>query len=294
MMSYEPEASASGFFLMRKNYNWKLPRTLIELGSRTAIMGILNLTPDSFSDGGLYNDPEQAVDRALEIEAEGADLLDIGGQSTRPLSSPLGASEEARRVIPLLERIVSTIKIPVSIDTYHAEVARLAMSAGAQIINDISGFRIDPEMINIARKTGAGVVLMHSRGDRDEIHLQKDGEGPDTIRDELLQTSVHAVTSGIAAEAIVVDPGIGFSKGSETSLKILKRLDIFSTLGYPLLVGTSRKSFIKVDIPVAEAADWSTAAAVALAIAGGAQIVRVHDVAHMRVVVQVADSVLQA
>ena len=279
---------------MRKNYSWKLPRTLIELGSRTAIMGILNLTPDSFSDGGLYNDPEQAVDRALEIEAEGADLLDIGGQSTRPLSSPLGATEEARRVIPLLERIVSTIKIPVSIDTYHAEVARLAMTAGAQIINDISGFRIDPEMINIARKTGAGVVLMHSRGDRDEIHLQKDGEGPDTIRDELLQTSAHAVSSGIAAEAIVVDPGIGFSKGRETSLKVLKRLDIFSTLGYPLLVGTSRKSFIKVDIPVAEAADWSTAAAVALAIAGGARIVRVHDVAHMRVVVQVVDSVLQA
>lgn len=278
---------------MRKNYSWKLPRTLIELGSRTAIMGILNLTPDSFSDGGLYNDPEQAVDRALEIEAEGADLLDIGGQSTRPLSSPLGATEEARRVIPLLERIVSTIKIPVSIDTYHAEVARLAMTAGAQIINDISGFRIDPEMINIARKTGAGVVLMHSRGDRDEIHLQKDGEGPDTIRDELLQTSAHAVSSGIAAEAIVVDPGIGFSKGRETSLKVLKRLDIFSTLGYPLLVGMSRKSFIKIDMPVSEAADWSTAAAVAMAVTGGARLVRVHDVAHMRVVVQVADSVLQ-
>ena len=256
-------------------------------------MGILNLTPDSFSDGGLYNAPEQALDRALEIEAEGADLLDIGGQSTRPLSSPLGASEEVRRVIPLLERIVSTIKIPVSIDTYHAEVARLAMTAGAQIINDISGLRMDPEMIKIARDTGAGVVLMHSRGNRDSIHDQKDGEGPETIREELIQTAAHAVSSGIAPEAIVVDPGIGFSKGRETSLKVLKRLDIFSTLGYPLLVGMSRKSFIKIDMPVSEAADWSTAAAVAMAVTGGARLVRVHDVAHMRVVVQVADSVLQ-
>ena len=279
---------------MRKNFSWKLPRTSIELGPRTAIMGILNLTPDSFSDGGVYSDPEHALERALEMEAEGADIVDIGGQSTRPGSSSVEVSEEVRRVIPFLERIVATIKIPVSIDTYHAEVARLAMGAGAQIINDISGFRMDPEMINIARKGRAGVVLMHSRGDRNGIHIQKDGEGTESIRDELVQTVAHAVESGIDPEAIVVDPGIGFSKGRETSLKVLKRLDLFSTLGYPLLVGTSRKSFIKVDIPVADAADWSTAATVALAVAGGAQLVRVHDVAHMRVVVEVADSVLHA
>jgi dihydropteroate synthase len=279
---------------MLKNYSWKLSRTSIELGPRTAIMGILNLTPDSFSDGGVYNEPEQALERALEMEAEGADIVDIGGQSTRPGSASVEVNEEVRRVIPSLERIVSTVKIPVSIDTYHAEVARLAMAAGAQIINDISGFRMDPEMINIARKAGAGVVLMHSRGDRDGIHIQKNGEGPESIRDELVQTVAHAVESGIAAEAIVVDPGIGFSKGRETSLKVLKRLDLFSTLGYPLLVGMSRKSFIKVDIPVADAADWSTAATVALAVAGGAQLVRVHDVAHMRVVVEVADSVAHA
>ncbi len=285
---------ASGFLLMRKNYTWKLPRASIELGSRTAIMGILNLTPDSFSDGGLYHEPELALDRALEMEAEGADLLDIGGQSTRPGSAPVGASEEIRRVIALLERIVARVKIPVSIDTYHAEVAGLAMRAGAQIINDISGFRMDPEMVKIARKTRAGVVLMHSRGERDRIHIQTNGEGPESIRDELIQTTAHAVEGGIAPEAIVVDPGIGFSKGRETSLKVLKRLDLFSTLGYPLLVGTSRKSFIKVDIPAAEGADWSTAAAVALAVAGGAQLVRVHDVGHMRVVVEVADSVLHA
>ncbi len=279
---------------MNRHYRWKLPRTSIELGPATAIMGILNLTPDSFSDGGLHTEPERALDRALEIEAEGADVLDIGGQSTRPGSSPVVAAEEIRRVIPLIERIVSKIRIPVSIDTYHGEVAEQAMAAGAQIINDISGFRMDPEMINVARSHCAGVVLMHSRGEREAIHTKKNGDSPETIRDELMQTVATAVEGGIAAEAIVVDPGIGFSKDRDTSLKVLKRLDLFSTLGYPLLVGTSRKSFIKVDIPVSETTDWSTAAAVALAVAGGAQVVRVHDVAHMRVVVEVADSVLHA
>ncbi len=282
------------FFFMRKKYTWKLSRASIELGPRTAIMGIINLTPDSFSDGGLYNDTERAVDRALEIETEGADILDIGGQSTRPKSGLVDAAEEAHRVIPTLERIASSIKIPISIDTYHARVAEQAMDAGAQVINDISGFRLDPKMVEVARNTGAGVVLMHSRGEREAIHEHKKGEEPETIRDELSLTAATAVRNGISPEAIAVDPGIGFSKGRRTSLKVLKRLDLFSTLGYPLLVGTSRKSFIKVDIPVPEAADWSTAASVALAVAGGAQIVRVHDVARMRVVVEVADSMLRA
>ena len=264
------------------------------LGPRTAIMGILNLTPDSFSDGGLYNDPGRALERALEIEAEGADLLDIGGQSTRPDSGLVEAGEEARRVIPSLKRITSSIKIPVSIDTYYSAVAEQAVAAGAQIINDISGFRLDPKMIELARNTGAGVVVMHSRGHRETLHVRKEGEGPESVRDELMQTAANAVEGGIGPDAIVVDPGIGFSKGRKTSLKILKRLDLFSTLGFPLLVGASRKSFIKVDIPLAEATDWSTAAAVALAINGGAQIVRVHDVARMRVVVEVADSVVGA
>ncbi len=257
-------------------------------------MGIINLTPDSFSDGGLYNDTERAVDRALEIETEGADILDIGGQSTRPKSGLVDVVEEAHRVIPTLKRVAATIKIPISIDTYHAEVAEQAMDAGAQVINDISGFRLDPKIVEVARDTGAGVVLMHSRGEREAIHEHKKGEGPETIRDELFRTAAAAVRNGISPESIVVDPGIGFSKGRRTSLKVLKRLDLFSTLGYPLLVGTSRKSFIRVDIPVPEASDWSTAASVALAVAGGAQIVRVHDVARMRVVVEVADSMLRA
>ena len=282
------------FFFMRKNYTWKLSRASIELGPRTAIMGIINLTPDSFSDGGLYNDTERAVDRALEIETEGADILDIGGQSTRPESGLVDAAEEAHRVIPTLERIAASIKIPISIDTYHARVAEQAMDVGAQVINDISSFRLDPKMVEVARNTRAGVVLMHSRGEREAIHEHKKGEGPETIRDELSLTAATAVRNGISPEAIAVDPGIGFSKGRRTSLKVLKRLDLFSTLGYPLLVGTSRKSFIRVDIPVPEASDWSTAASVALAVAGGAQIVRVHDVARMRVVVEVADSMLRA
>jgi len=257
-------------------------------------MGILNLTPDSFSDGGLYNDPQKALDRALGIEAEGAHVLDIGGQSTRPGSRPVDAEEEILRVIPSLKRIASAVKIPISIDTYHAEVARRAIAEGAQIINDISGFRLDPDIAALARETGAGVVLMHSRGQRGAIHDREDDGSPESIRDELGQTVTDALDKGITPEAIVVDPGIGFSKSRETSLKVLKRLDLFSTLGYPLLVGPSRKSFIKVDIPVAQASDWSTAATIALAIQAGAHLVRVHDVLRMRAVVETADRLTSA
>jgi dihydropteroate synthase len=279
---------------MRQNYTWKLPHKSIELGRRTAIMGILNLTPDSFSDGGLYNDPERALDRALEIEAEGADVLDIGGQSTRPEGQAVSEDEEARRVLPCLERIAPSIKIPISIDTYYAGLARRAMASGAQIINDISGFRLDPEMAETARETEAGVILMHSRGRRNGIHVREENESSEAIRDELEQTVQNALQSGIAPETIVIDPGIGFSKDRHTSLKVLKRLDLFSTLGYPVLLGPSRKSFINLDIPIAQALDWATAAAVALAVAGGAHLVRVHDVARMRVATEVADAVVGA
>ena len=280
--------------MMRQNYSWKLPRTRIELGPRTAIMGVLNLTPDSFSDGGKYNTLEAAVDRALEIESAGADVLDIGGQSTRPGSSLVTEDEEIHRVIPQLERIASRIEIPISIDTYYAEVARQAVNAGAQIINDISGFRLDPEMSRVASEAGVGVILMHSRGNRDNLHRHTNDDDPVGIRGELKQTVEAAQGSGISPEAIVVDPGIGFSKDRQTSLKVLKRLDLFSTLGYPLLVGPSRKSFIKVDIPLPDAPEWATAAAVALAVHGGAHLVLVHDVLRMSVVVNAADSILLA
>jgi dihydropteroate synthase len=187
------------------------------------------------------------------------------------------------------------MKIPISIDTYHAGVAWKAVAEGAQIINDISGFRLDPAMKAVARRTGAATVLMHSRGNRDNLFVRPEPDSVEAVRDELAQTLDAAVDAGIAPEAIVADPGIGFSKTSRSSLNVLKRLDLFSsTLGFPLLVGASRKSFIKVDIPVYEASVWATAAAVTKAIAGGAHIVRVHNVGRMRVVAQIADSIEKA
>jgi dihydropteroate synthase len=279
---------------MRKPYTWKLPRTSIELGDRTVVMGILNLTPDSFSDGGMFAEPQRAATRALAIQAEGADILDIGGQSTRPGSTPLTDDEEWLRILPALKRIAPVIHIPISIDTYHASVAWRAIDLGAQIINDISGFRLDPAMKSVARKTGAGVVLMHSRGNRDDLFVRPEGDTPEAVRDELGVTIAATVDAGIAPEAIVADPGIGFSKTSESSLKVLKKLDLFSTLGFPLLVGPSRKSFIRLDMPVSEAEVWATAAAVSLSVAGGAHIVRVHDVGRMRVVTKIVDLVEKA
>jgi dihydropteroate synthase len=254
-------------------------------------MGILNLTPDSFSDGGRYQDPGRALDRALELEAEGADILDVGGESSRPGSRPIPEDEELRRVLPILERLGAALKIPISVDTYRAGVARRAMGAGAQVINDISGFRLDPGMAEVVRGSGAGVVLMHSRGTREALHEKKPGDSPEAIRSDLGVTVAAALQGGIAPEAIVIDPGIGFSKAAQTSLKVLKSLDVFSTLGYPLLLGPSRKSFINMGIPVSAAAVWATAAAVVLAVSRGAHIVRVHDVAPMRVAVDVADRV---
>ena len=279
---------------MRKHYSWKLPRTTLELGERTLVMGILNVTPDSFSDGGLFTDPQKAATRALAIQSEGADILDIGGQSTRPDSTGITDDEEWLRVLPVLKRIAPVIKIPISIDTYHAAVAWRAIDMGAQIINDISGFRLDPAMKSVARKTRAGVVLMHSRGRRDNLFVRPEPDGAHAVRDELRSTIDAAVENGIEREAIVADPGLGFSKTSVTSLNVLKRLDLFSTLDVPLLVGASRKSFIRVDIPVAEAEVWATAASTALAVARGAHIVRVHDVGRMRVVTEIADSVERA
>jgi len=278
-------------FPFMQNYTWRLPRISLELGPHTLIMGILNVTPDSFSDGGLFNDLPRAVDRAFELEAQGADILDIGGESTRPDGPAVDEAEEMRRVIPALEKISSSVRIPISIDTYRASVAQKAINSGAQIINDISGFRLDEGMYDLAVRSGAGVVLMHSRGDREAIHVRPEDDDPAIIRDELAASVRRAVDRGIRPEAIVADPGIGFSKTRTTSLKVLKRLDLFSTLGCPLLVGPSRKSFIRLDIPMPDAAVWATAAAVALAIARGAHIVRVHDVAQMRVVARIADSV---
>jgi dihydropteroate synthase len=259
-------------------------------------MGILNVTPDSFSDGGMYLDNAAALDRALEIQEQGADILDMGGESSRPGSAPVSEEEERARVIPILESLSRRWTIPISIDTYRAGIARSAIDAGAQIVNDISAFRFDPEMPAVVQHAKAGVVLMHSRGGREELHRQPPMADPiREVRDELVQAARHAEQAGIAHSAIVLDPGIGFGKRADESVSVLRDLKALSQLEYPLLIGTSRKSFLRKIVsngPQAETRDrlWGTAASVASAILSGAHIVRVHDIAEMRTLVDALDS----
>lgn len=259
-------------------------------------MGILNVTPDSFSDAGAYFNPNDAITRGKEIEQLGADLLDIGGESSRPGSEPVSEEEELRRVMPVLESLARQVRIPISIDTYRAGIARRALEAGAQIVNDISGFRFDEALPGVTKEFRAAVVLMHSRGDRDTLHKQGKLEKPvGEVYNGLASSVEKALAAGIARASIVVDPGIGFGKDASASLIILKTLGEFSKLRYPLLVGTSRKSFIRhITNDVPQSRLWGTAASVAITILNGAHIVRVHDVAEMRIVAAVADGIIGA
>jgi dihydropteroate synthase len=279
---------------MRQNYIWKLPRTTISLGERTAVMGILNVTPDSFSDGGKYFDRDNAIARGKELEQEGADIIDIGGESSRPGSEAVPEDEELRRVIPVIEAVARTIKVPISIDTHRSAVARRAVEAGAQIVNDISGFRFDDNMARTVKETGAGVVLMHSRGTRETLHKQSRMDDPIAeVTAGLRSSAEKARAAGIPADAIMLDPGIGFGKAADESLSVLKSLREFSKLGYPLLVGTSRKSFIRfLSVDAEEARTWGTAATIVASIMNGAHIVRVHDVRQARGLADVTDRIV--
>lgn len=281
---------------MRSTHTWTLPRTVMELGQRTVVMGILNLTPDSFSDAGRYIDPGKAAARALELQADGADILDLGGESSRPGSVPISEEEELRRLMPVVEALSPTLKIPISVDTYRSEVARRALEAGAQVVNDISAFRFDPLMAGVAQQYRAGVVLMHSRGAREELHTQLPmNDAVAQVRDDLGRSIERAMEAGIQKSAIVMDPGIGFGKRAEESLSVLQSLGAFSPLECPLLVGTSRKSFIRkvarIEPDAPYSALWGTAATVASAVMQGAHIVRVHDVREMRTLVDVLDAI---
>jgi dihydropteroate synthase len=256
-------------------------------------MGILNVTPDSFSDGGLFFDPARAVARGLEIEQEGADILDIGGESSRPGSEAVPEDEEMRRVLPVIEALAPKLSIPISIDTYRSAVAFRAIQAGAQIVNDISAFRFDERMPHLVAESGAGIILMHSRGTRDSLHRQTRLEDPvgEVLRG-LDAAVAQAREAGIRNDAIVLDPGIGFGKAMSESAAVLKSLDIIAKLGYPLLVGTSRKSFIRLmTSSLPEAINWGTAATIVAAIVRGAHIVRVHDVRQARVLGDITDQI---
>lgn len=285
--------------MMRQTFTWQLPRTTLELGPRTRLMAILNVTPDSFSDGGFFVDPELAVERAFQLEQAGADILDIGGESTRPGSQSVSEEEEIRRVLPVVERLAKSLRIPISVDTYRAGVADRALDGGAQVVNDISAFRFDPGLAGVCAKHHAGVVLMHSRGDRSSLHLQPPMDDPvSEVRSRLMAAAAGAVDAGIAAQGIVLDPGIGFGKDRQASLAVLARAEVLSDVGFPVLIGPSRKSFLTppglASLSATEDRSWATAAAVTAAILKGAHLVRVHDVAEMRAVSDVADRILAA
>jgi dihydropteroate synthase len=278
----------------RKNFQLRLRSRTLGLGGRTLVMGILNVTPDSFSDGGRYVDREEAVAHALEMERAGADILDIGGESTRPGSTGISVQEEMRRVIPVVETLRGRLKIPVSIDTSKSEVAEAAIDQGAEILNDVTGLRGDPHLAEIAARRKLPLIVMHMRGV--PATMQKKPFARDVMGDVtagLRRAIAVALRAGVQKSQIILDPGIGFGKSAEQSFQLLARLPELARLGFPLLVGASRKSFLGKASGGTEkdARVWGTAAAVAASILGGAHIVRVHDVAEMVEVARVADAV---
>jgi dihydropteroate synthase len=257
-------------------------------------MGIVNVTPDSFADAPRV-DPEAAVARALQLEADGADIIDVGGESTRPGAQPVAAADELARVLPVVRRLAAQLKIPLSIDTYKASVARAAVDAGAQMINDVSGLRFDPALAAAAAASGAALVLMHTRGGPQTMRAEAEYEDLiGEIAAELRESIAAAIASGVPIDRILVDPGIGFAKRAWHSYGVLGRLPaLAAALDRPLLVGPSRKSFMQhalADRPPAER-DWGTAAAVTAAVLSGAHVVRVHAVREMVQVVRVAEEI---
>ena len=260
-------------------------------------MGILNVTPDSFADGGVHFDVDRAVEAGIRMVAEGADILDVGGESTRPGADPLPADKELRRVLPVVERLAPRVNVPISIDTYKASVARAAVEAGAAIINDISGLQYDRELAAVAAGSGAGLILMHTRGRSSGMYdlAVYDDAAADVAR-ELEQAIERATRAGVPRESIVIDPGFGFAKRAEHSYDVLARLDTLAALDRPILSGPSRKSFLKAALGdrAPSEREWGTAAAVAASVLLGAHIVRVHGVREMVDVVRVADRIRDA
>jgi dihydropteroate synthase len=276
---------------------WKLARRSLPWGGRTLVMGVLNVTPDSFSDGGRFFDPGRALERAALMVEEGADILDVGGESTRPGSADVSAEEEIRRVVPVVEVLAGRAgAVPVSVDTTKARVARAALEAGAEIINDISGLRFEPALADEAARAGAGLVLMHSLGTRDTLHtLPPVADVLPEVVESLRRGVAEAERRGVGRASIAVDPGIGFGKSQGQNVELLARLgELAAGLPeMPVLVGTSRKRFVGALLggaPV-EARLHGTMATVAAAVLGGAAIVRVHDVRAAVETVRVADAI---
>lgn len=281
-------------FLVRQSrlqFEMSSERYMFNFGGPTRLMGILNTTPDSFFDGGKYSDTNRAVERGIEMESEGADIIDIGGESTRPGAEPLSEGDELERVIPVIERLTNEVEIPLSIDTYKAQVAEAAIQAGATIVNDVSGMKMDPQMMEVVAHYGVPVVIMHMKGQ--PRNMQENPVYSNLIDELYLFFEERIMTArkrGISVSKMIIDPGIGFGKRIWDNYEILQRLQEFRGLGCPILVGPSRKSFIGkvLNLPPEERLE-GTAAAVTAAVAANCQIVRVHDIQEMFRVVQIAD-----
>ncbi|GAB4072159.1 dihydropteroate synthase [Barrientosiimonas marina] len=262
------------------------PKTL-NLADRTHIMGILNVTPDSFSDGGHYSTVDHAVTQAVLMEREGADMIDIGGESTRPSHEPVSENEELERILPVIEAVKQHVHVPISVDTYKAETARQAIASGADMINDIWGAKQEPAIARVAAEHHVPIILMHNRTNQNYTSLISD------MKTDLQESIAIALESGVSPEQIVLDPGIGFAKTSADNVTVMNHLDAFTELGYPVLLGTSRKSFIGkiLDLPPDER-DNGTGATTCLGITKGVQIVRVHNVKLHAELARVTDAIL--
>ena len=288
----------------RTAYRLAWDRHVLDLGRRTCVMGVVNVTPDSFSDGGRFFDAAGAVSQGERMAAEGADIIDIGGESTRPFSEPVAVEEEIRRVVPVIAALAARVRIPISVDTTKAAVARRALEAGAAMINDISALRFDPDLAGVAAECRVPVILMHMRGEPRSMQVAPHyDELVIDIRGFLEAAAAAAERRGIPRARLIVDPGIGFGKTPEHNLQLIQRLQEFAALDLPILVGPSRKSFIRrlvkpdgaKDIPASlPVVETGTQAAVAAAVLNGAHIVRVHDVANTVATVKVADAILNA
>src|SRR6202167_394319 len=282
----------------RPQFQLRLPTRILALGKRTLVMGVLDVPPDSFFDGGLFSNVGAAVAHALAMEAAGADIIDVGGESTRPGSLGVSTETELKRVLPVIERLRGKIRIPISVDTSQSEVADAAAGAGAEIVNDVTALRNDPRIAEVARRRKLALILMHMRGK--PRTMQKAPFARDVLRDVakgLRRAVLAARRAGVAKSQIVLDPGIGFGKSFEQNCELLARLPELARLGYPLLVGTSRKSFIgkaleKSELRAGAGTDriWGTACTSAASILQGSHIVRVHDVAEMAQVARVSDA----
>jgi len=280
--------------LSKTHFTLRMRKGLLSLGKKTLLMGVLNVTPDSFSDGGLFFDKEKALARGMEMVEEGADLIDVGGESTRPGTKPLGQDEELRRILPVIQALIPRIDVPISIDTYKSGVAREAIEAGAEMINDISGLRFDPVLAEVAARHKVPLVLMHMRGTPETMQTDL---RYDSLFSEILlslKASIEkAEAAGVDPDQIVIDPGIGFGKSPDQNLLILKHLSEFRILGRSILLGTSRKSFIGkiLDAPDCSERLEGTLASIAIGVLNGAHIIRCHDVLQAKKAIAVADAI---